>query len=293
MAWLMTHSIGEFTGAAGEYLLADPVGNTVPLTVLEVLRERGLSAYADQPPLFGWHESAGQADGAFLHTPPLPVLVAGLPAAASAGLATLLAGRSITGANVPEHHQADFAATWSSVTGGSSTVLKRMRLFRLGDLTPPDPFPPGTGRVASEEDYDFLVQWASEFGDETGESSQEPARTVTDRLSYDGITLWEDGGRPVASASLTRCVAGVCRVSSVYTPAEFRRRGYGAAVTTAVTRQALDLGARAVVLYTDLANPTSNALYQRLGYLAVSDRVSLGLSDDPVTAERADSSGWS
>ena len=73
-------------------------------------------------------------------------------------------------------------------------------------------------------------------------------------------------------AVLSRQVAGVCRVSTVYTPPDRRQRGYGGAVTAAVSQQALEAGAAEVVLYTDLANPTSNALYQRLGYQPLEDR---------------------
>jgi predicted GNAT family acetyltransferase len=61
-------------------------------------------------------------------------------------------------------------------------------------------------------------------------------------------------------------------VIAVYTPPGLRGRGYGGAVTAAVTRAALDAGAEDVVLFTDLANPISNALYQRLGYRPVEDR---------------------
>jgi predicted GNAT family acetyltransferase len=105
---------------------------------------------------------------------------------------------------------------------------------------------------------------------------------LTQRLAdfmtaYGGITLWEDGGRPVSMASVTSQVAGVCRVGSVYTPPRYRHRGYGGAVTTAASRRALDRGAAAMVLYADLANPTSNALYQRIGYRPVCDRVAVEL----------------
>lgn len=65
---------------------------------------------------------------------------------------------------------------------------------------------------------------------------------------------------------------GVARVAPVYTPPENRRCGYGAAVTAACTSDALHCGAQQVVLFTDLANPTSNAIYQRIGYRPVSDR---------------------
>jgi predicted GNAT family acetyltransferase len=68
------------------------------------------------------------------------------------------------------------------------------------------------------------------------------------------------------------------RVAPVYTPPEHRGRGYAAAATAVVSRAALDAGAREVLLYTDLANPTSNRLYARLGYRPVEDRVVLTFS---------------
>jgi predicted GNAT family acetyltransferase len=70
----------------------------------------------------------------------------------------------------------------------------------------------------------------------------------------------------------------VVRVAPVYTPPEHRRRSYGGAVTAAVSRAALDGGATDVVLYTDLANPTSNSVYQRLGYRPVHDRMVLAFT---------------
>lgn len=74
-------------------------------------------------------------------------------------------------------------------------------------------------------------------------------------------------------AARNATAAGVARVGPVYTPAERRRHGYGAAVTAAGTQDALDRGAQQVVLFTDLANPTSNAIYQELGYRPVTDRI--------------------
>jgi predicted GNAT family acetyltransferase len=96
-------------------------------------------------------------------------------------------------------------------------------------------------------------------------------------------------------AGSTRQVAGVVRVAGVYTAPAHRQRGYGGAVTAVATQAALDAGASAVVLFTDLANPTSNALYQRLGYRPVADRVLLRLTPDEGSGAgaraRADVSG--
>jgi predicted GNAT family acetyltransferase len=68
----------------------------------------------------------------------------------------------------------------------------------------------------------------------------------------------------------------VGRVGPVYTPAEHRRRGYGAAITSAVVEHLLPL-TTTVMLYTDAANPTSNGVYERLGFRVVADVVDLEL----------------
>lgn len=105
-------------------------------------------------------------------------------------------------------------------------------------------------------------------------------RMVDDRLSYRGYTLWEQAGQPVSLAGLTRQVAGQVRVGPVYTPPGLRGRGYGGAATWAVSHAAQRAGAAQVVLFTDLANPTSNALYQRLGYQPVADRLVLAFGKE-------------
>jgi predicted GNAT family acetyltransferase len=85
-------------------------------------------------------------------------------------------------------------------------------------------------------------------------------------------------------AGATRAVAGQARIGPVYTPPERRGQGFGGAVTAAVSQAAKDAGVAEVLLYTDLANPTSNALYQRLGYEPVSDSVQLLFLPAPVRA---------
>jgi GNAT superfamily N-acetyltransferase len=278
MAWRLTHDMDDFLGTAGAYLQADPVRNTVPLTVLAALAASGPDMYGAAAPLFAWHRSGEGADvdGAALRTPPHPLLVAGFPVGAAEDLIGLLGADRPAGASVPESEAAELSAAWQSVTGGRTAVHTRMRLFRLAGLRAPDPLPPGSARVAEHADLDLLVDWTAAFGAETG-TGAEGARSVADKLAYGGMMIWESGAGPVAMASLTRHVAGVCRVGSVYTPPRHRRSGYGGAITTAVSQRALDSGAAEVVLYTDLANPTSNALYQRLGYQPVEDRIALDL----------------
>lgn len=146
MPWIMTGNLDEFQHAAGALLRSEPVHNTVPLTVLTTLRESGLSAFGDSPPVFGWHESeVGAVDGAILQTPPHPVLVAELPAGSAQELVEELiaSGRRPAAVNVTASSEVDASSAWATATGSATTVRQRVRLFRLAGLAPPDPFPPG------------------------------------------------------------------------------------------------------------------------------------------------------
>ena len=60
-------------------------------------------------------------------------------------------------------------------------------------------------------------------------------------------------------------------VGPVYTPPEQRGRGYATHLTAAFSQHLLDAGYRFCTLFTDLANPTSNSIYQQIGYRAVCD----------------------
>jgi RimJ/RimL family protein N-acetyltransferase len=289
MAWQLTDSLDEFERAAGEHLRADPARQTVPLSVLDSLRHAGLSRYGSDPPMFGWHQRAdGTVDGAVLQTPPFPLLLASLPAGSVPGLLGALGAASglPAAANLAATDEAGFLAAWAAATGGTGTVTTRSRLYLLGELVPAEPAPDGAARLAGEPDVELLVDWFEAFRVEAeGAGPEDARRGVADRLSHDGQMLWETDTGPVAMAALTRVVAGVARVMGVYTPPAFRRRGYAGGVTTAISRAALQAGARGVVLFTDLANPTSNALYQRLGYRPVQDRLMLRLAEPDVTAE--------
>lgn len=279
MAWTLTDSMEEYLAEAGGYLRASPVEHTIELVVTETLRARGPAAFGS-PPMFGWWTApGGEVAGAVLHTPPYPVLLSGDPVA-SAPLAAELAarGRALPGVNGEADGVAAFAAAWLQHTGASSAVRRRSRLFRLGDLVFPEPRPPGVARTATEADSDLMTGWFAAFADETNQHEGVARRNADDRISYGGMTIWEAHGVPVSTAGRTRPAEGVVRVGPVYTPPEHRRHGYGGAATIAVTQAALDDGADEVVLFTDLANPTSNALYVRLGYRPVGDRLMLAFS---------------
>jgi predicted GNAT family acetyltransferase len=286
MPWTISEDLDEFAGRAGPFLRERPAHNTVELTVIETLRATGLHTFGQDAPLFGWWQPpGGPVAGTCLRTPPFPLLLGSAPEPAVAELADGLAasGLALPGVNAGAAAAGQFAGHWRARTGATSAVHMRNRLYRLGDLVPPRPSPPGQARVAGDADQDLLVAWFGAFAREVAVvADHDRVRAIRDRIGYGGLMLWEADGVPVSMAGLSRRVAGMTRVGPVYTPPGLRRRGYAGAVTAAVSQAALDAGAAEVLLFTDLANPASNSLYQRLGYQAVEDRVVLAFTPGPA-----------
>jgi GNAT superfamily N-acetyltransferase len=267
-----------FDSVAGPLLRSDPLRHTVALTVLDGLCRGGDEAIA----LLTVHDGGGPI-GALLRTPGQAALVSALPPACAVAVDEALAALDphVPGASGPVAEVEAFAAARAARTGDRVEVRQRTRLFVLDALVAPVGVP-GAARRAGRGDVDVLAEWRHAFAVEDNGSWNQFAspRDVVDlslRLGS-GEMLWEVDGVPVAQASARPVVAGMSRVGPVYTPPEHRRHGYAAAVTAAASQWALDQGARLVVLFTDLANPTTNRLYPRIGYRPVHDAAEVGFT---------------
>jgi predicted GNAT family acetyltransferase len=274
MTWTLTEDIDAFAAIVTPLLSAEPERYTVPLSVLAALISHGPNLYGPDHPVLGWWSQDGVVGAAVLQTPPHPVQVTRLPADAIAPLAAALTARAdgITQILASERDATAFAQAWARATGQRFGVEMRQRLYRLGELTPPDPMPAGEARVATPADIELAHFLDEAFAAETGQRAGARA-LVEGRLRAGQLMLWELAGQTVSAAGLSGLVSGVARIGQVYTPPEHRNQGYGAAVTVAATRLAFTYGANSVILFTNLANPTSNALYARLGYQPVEDKV--------------------
>jgi predicted GNAT family acetyltransferase len=215
--------------------------------------------------------------GAWAHTRPRPLRLGRLSPQAAGELAELLAAapqgadvRAVAGA-LPAAEA--FAAVWCERTGTAVGQRESLRLYRLGELTPPQVS--GRLRRAEEADLELAVAWFTEFAAEVLVGISDPAEAAIRRVRAGELHLWEDGGVPVCLAGLSPVLAGMSRIGPVYTPRERRNRGYASAATAGVSAVARAWGAAEVLLYTDLSNPTSNSIYQKIGYRAVADDVVL------------------
>ncbi|MGW7544502.1 GNAT family N-acetyltransferase [Streptomyces sp. NPDC054770] len=274
--WHFTPDVDEFLAHAQDFLHSRPDRHTIPLTVTEQLRRRGPQAYGDRPPFFGYlARSDGSVAAALLHTPPYTLHTTPVTADETEALVDrlLALGHPVPGFSAERAVAEAFAAEWERRTGVPGELRESMRLYRLAEPTAPSPAPEGRARLAGAADRDLLIRWYEGFVADAGTGNSRDGGEWADfRLSYDGVTLWETpDGTPVSMAGVTLAVAGQIRVAPVYTPPELRGRGYAGAVTTEVGRAALAAGAAEVLLFADLANRTSNALYQRIGYRQVAD----------------------
>ena len=264
---LLTDAV-EFHDIAESRLSSDPFSTSILAGMLNGI----LTGTRGQPAGTRWIVvlDDGNVVGVAMHTPPYHPFLPRLPAGAAAAVASVLlaTGQELTGVTGEAASVTAFADSWAARTGGSSSVAMSMRMYRLGTLTPPVGIP-GCPRRIELSDIELVADWFGRFHAEANPHSpaEDPTITAARRIATDQLWVWERDHRPVSLAVGTVPVAGVARIAPVYTPPEHRGCGYGAAVTAQATRACLDAGARQVVLYTDLANPTSNSIYQQIGYL--------------------------
>ncbi|NUT54194.1 MAG: GNAT family N-acetyltransferase [Saccharothrix sp.] len=276
MAEVTRHDdLSEFWALTGDFFRSDPVFHTVPISAVD--RRLNHADPDDEPPLLVTVSEDGLLVAAALRTPPWPLAVSGVaPRWAEVVAEELAADVELPGVSGPRDSVEAFVVAWAARTGLGAREHMALRLYRLDDLVAPDV--PGSARLATPDDLDLLTRWRVGFNVEATQQvrdadSEDRARRLL-RIGLDagnGHLVWQHGGTPVAWAAANAPASGMSRIGPVYTPPEHRRHGYGAAVTAACAQWARDQGAEHVVLYTDVANPTSNSIYQRIGFRPVVD----------------------
>ncbi len=163
-----------------------------------------------------------------------------------------------------------FAARWTRLTGVASQPIRCQRLYRLEEVIHPR-YSPGYLRRADEEDARLVLGWMRAFEREALPGSPMASPEVAaSRIAEGSVFLWDDAG-PVCMAMRTRPTGHGVSVSWVYTPPALRRRGYATSCVAALSQSLLNAGFAYCTLFADLDNPTSNHIYQTIGYRPVCD----------------------
>ncbi|MGQ0431498.1 MAG: GNAT family N-acetyltransferase [Microthrixaceae bacterium] len=176
--------------------------------------------------------------------------------------------------NGPAHVAASFAGAFATLTGaparpvGGERVCEARSAQIIGD-------PPGGRRPAEDADLEMIVGFVAGFGADTGTGHGGPEADRERAVGFieaGRLHVWEVKSTLVASTVVIPPSHGVSRVAFVYTPPEHRGCGYASRLVSELTAEILEKGVRPI-LYTQLENPISNRIYQRIGYQAVSEHV--------------------
>jgi RimJ/RimL family protein N-acetyltransferase len=219
------------------------------------------------------------AVAAFMQTPPHPLHIGLATPEQARQFAQHLAhqGDSPLGVGGRRDPAQAFSAEWARLTGATPTTHMEVGAFDLPGR-PVLPFTvAGSYRQAQPDELALADEWAQDFADAI-EHTHRKAGSLRDHIASGRVGLWVDqDDRPVSMAYASPANGGVTRISGVWTPRELRGHGYASGVVAALSTEQLDLG-HACVLFTDLANPTSNKIYQAMGYRRIGDNISIEFS---------------
>jgi uncharacterized protein len=283
-------SAAEFRVAAESFLLRDEAQNNLALGLISTLEVQP-ARYGSEP-YFAVVETGGDIMATALMTPPhrLVLSVCNDASALEMIARDVYVWRSDTpGVIAPAPAAERFSQLWSGLTGQEVHKNRAERLYRLEKVINPAGVP-GRLRPVRESDRSLVRSWLEAFQAEAigeTESAASLERAVAALLASPpdlrGAFIWEDP-EPVSFIGYGGPTPRGMRIGPVYTPPEQRRRGYASAGTAGVSQWLLDSGRRFVTLFTDLSNPTSNSIYQAIGYEPVCDVDEYRFSSAPETS---------
>lgn len=271
--------VAAFYRHAEAFYTAHEAENNLPLGILT---SRIAQPERVEPDIYlATAEHDSEIVAATVRTPPYNLVVSLIPRAdllpsAIAALAAdaLAVYGSMRGVLGPATESLAFARLWQRIAGTSFAIGTRERAYQLDAVIPVSGVS-GSMRRATEADRNLLIRWLDAFNREALPDGihQDPTDYIDAALSSPArdLFLWEDGGTPVTLVGHSSNTPHGARVGPVYTPPELRRRGYASACTAVASQALLDAGRRFCFLFTDLANPTSNHIYQTIGYRPVCD----------------------
>ncbi len=255
-----------FLAEAETWLLRDEAHNSMLLGLAS--KCAGGFTYGDEPAWFATVHDGERIVAAAWRTPPFPL---GVTQGTQDSMMAVFEHVQARGLDVPKIHGPlesceRLASLYAQHTDAKPEVLTELLLFRLDELAI-DPPAVGTMRKAEASDTELILDWSHRFEVDAGlaPASAKPAvRSVS--LEEGRIFLWMVDGAPVAMAASARETRHGVSVNGVFTPRDLRGRGHATALVSSLSQSLLDGGKDFCCLYTDLANPTSNSIYRKIGY---------------------------
>jgi hypothetical protein len=262
-------------------LLKHEAENNLPLGILSNLIA---GEFQEEPPYLAALLEDGQVELAVIRTPPYPALFSYREQPLAEGALGLIIadlwsvfGAQLSGLTGNKALVSSLVSRWEERSSVQAELQMAMRIYQLDEVQPV-PDPDGRLRKAEGRDRDLLLDWYAGFQQEA--MGTEPGRDQVERgvdrflkanPEQRGMVFWEIHGKPVSMAGYSGPTPHGIRIGAVYTPPEHRRHGFATACVAALSSSLLESGYSFCFLFTDLLNPTSNAIYQQIGYRPVSD----------------------
>ncbi len=275
MRWTRCGRAAEFVARAADFLEQREAENNLMLGL--ALAMTADPDYASLPPLLSYATHGRRVVAAALQMPPRALIVTRMTPAAQTALVDHLCREKaqFKGLLGPSETAFEVARLYTAATGAPHEVDYQQRIYQLTAVRPPAGVP-GRLRPAAAHEVDFLVPWAIGFGRDMPRpwDPDRAEQMLRGQLRQGSTFIWENG-KPVAMAGFAGPTPHGVRVNLVYTPPEHRRQGYASACVAALSQRLLDGGRKFCFLYADRDNPTSNHIYQQIGYELVCESVEL------------------
>ena len=269
-------TVDQFLADAGDFLEAREAENNLLFGISSAIRATP-EIFAEDPPRFASVTDArGRVVAATLRTPPHNQVLSSIDdLAAVDALVEAFRDEPLPGVLGPSGAAARFAAGWTDATGQAARIEVAERIFRLERVISPHRLASGAWRMAEPRDRDLIARWIVEFVEEAtqDDAPPDPAAAADRWIARRGRApyLWEDGDAVVSWVGASGETPHGIRIGPVYTPPSLRNRGYASSLTAAASADQLAAGRRFCFLFTDLGTPTSNKIYQAIGYQPVID----------------------
>lgn len=271
----------EFQSSIKDFLLKHEAENNLPLGILANLIA---GEYQENPPYLAQVIDKEETLLVVMRTPPYRALFSFDPDPLDKEIHNLVIndlyktfGEKFSGVTAEKSMAAQLGEAWQAATGKMPLLKMAMRIYKLEQVNPISGVS-GSIRTANPDDGSLVLEWYGNFHRDAlrEEPDHEQVKEQATRyLQADpnqrGLMIWEVEGNPVSMAGYAGPTTNGIRVGAVYTPPDLRRKGYASACTAGLSQHLLDLGFKFCFLFTDLMNPTSNHIYQHIGYEPVSD----------------------
>ncbi len=265
--------IGSFVARGMDWLLRNEAENNELISVAQLLLEKDNPFH---PPVFvATIEHEGRVVGCAMRPPPDPLMLSALPPAAMVPLVEELRTvyDDLPAVIGPADAATRFARQWVGATGGDWRAALECRWYSLSRVVWPNEPPAGKIRLAVETDKPFLRSWAKDYG-RAVDTDVDVFDFFSRRIAKRALHLWDDGG-PRCVVAVSGLTPNGARISAVYTPAEYRRRGYASAAVATVSDALVRRGVRFCLLFADAHSRATCSVYERVGYRYFRDSVAL------------------